>query len=185
MIIGVTGRVGVGKSTFVNTIEKHFKVSVIDLDLIGHELLRNLAVKEKIKAVFGDSILDDMQNIDRQKLGNIVFNDFSKLVVLNQITHPLIKGRVVELVKSIDINKVAIIVGALITEIGLEILCDKIIVLDAEDKCIIDRIGAKYKAAKFQRSRDSYQSSANFVLINDFSELFKNKCISAFEQLIS
>lgn len=82
----VTGSIGSGKSTFVNLL-KDCGFSVIDADLISHEQL-NLS-QDEIVGKFGREILNQ-NKIDRKKLGQIVFNDAKKLLVLEEILHPKI-----------------------------------------------------------------------------------------------
>lgn len=92
LVIGLTGGIGSGKSTASKYImSKGYKV--IDCDKISHEILFNEIAIEKLTDAFGDSILVDGV-IQRNLLGNIVFNDKSKLEVLNNILHPLIYSEV-------------------------------------------------------------------------------------------
>ncbi len=95
-IIGLTGGIGSGKSTVAEILKKLGAV-VIDLDRIGHEVLRkDSVVYKKIISVFGEGILNDDGEIDRTKLGKIVFSDEGALQRLNKIVHPAIDKRVRE-----------------------------------------------------------------------------------------
>lgn len=95
-IIGLTGGIGSGKSTVAEILKKLGAV-VIDLDHIGHEVLRkDSVVYKKIISVFGEGILNDDGEIDRTKLGKIVFSDEGALQRLNKIVHPAIDKRVRE-----------------------------------------------------------------------------------------
>lgn len=95
-IIGLTGGIGSGKSTVAEILKKLGAV-VIDLDRIGHEVLRkDSVVYKKIISVFGEGILNDDGEIDRTKLGKIVFSDEGALQRLNKIVHPAIDKRVKE-----------------------------------------------------------------------------------------
>ena len=64
-IIGVTGRVCVGKTYLVNELVKrnpHY--AVIDLDKLGHLVLKKNPIKESIKKIFGDNIIGENKEID-------------------------------------------------------------------------------------------------------------------------
>lgn len=74
--ICVTGKSGSGKSTFSKILSDRLKDCVhLDIDKLAHEALKDNLVKVKITNIVGDSILDEFKNIDRKKLGQIVFND--------------------------------------------------------------------------------------------------------------
>ena len=85
--IVITGSIGSGKSTVCETLrERGFEI--IDADSIAHEQL-NLCVSE-VAAEFGDEVLSGGE-IDRKKLGALVFNDADKLKILERILHPKIR----------------------------------------------------------------------------------------------
>ena len=86
-IIGVTGGIGSGKST-VSGMFRQFGAEVIDAD----EISRNVAKKTgsafcEIVENFGEEILLENGEIDRKRLGQIVFSDKNRLQVLNEIIH--------------------------------------------------------------------------------------------------
>lgn len=89
-IVGITGNIGAGKSTVSSYIrEKGYEV--IDADKIARDIVeKNKAGYLAIIDFFGEEVLDADLNIDRKKLGDIVFNNKDKLNKLNEITHPLI-----------------------------------------------------------------------------------------------
>lgn len=84
--IALTGGIATGKST-ASIFLKEFGFKIIDLDSISHEvldLMQDLVVRE-----FGSEILEN-NHINRAKLAPIVFNDKSKLAILESILHPKI-----------------------------------------------------------------------------------------------
>ncbi len=87
----ITGSIASGKSTAINLLKER-GFSVIDADMIAHEQLE--ICKCEIVEVFKEQILDEAGKIDRQKLGDIVFNDLKKLKILEQILHPKIKEEI-------------------------------------------------------------------------------------------
>jgi len=95
-VIGLTGGIGSGKST-VSRFLKELGAVVIDADKVGHEAFKpDTETWREVVAAFGQEILNTGGEIDRQKLGNIVFGDSQALARLNQIVHP----RIYDLVKA-------------------------------------------------------------------------------------
>ena len=101
-VIGLTGSIASGKSTVSKKL-KDLGYKVIDCDAINHEIL----VKDEVGYLlvvenFGADILDENLEIDRKKLGSLIFNDSVLKEKLNQILHPVIKNRVIEEIEKID-----------------------------------------------------------------------------------
>lgn len=89
-VIGIGGNIGAGKTTLAKIFQE-LSAKVIDADKIGWSLLKKSSkTYHKIIRSFGKSILDKNQNINRKKLGKIVFAHTKKLKSLNQIIHPLL-----------------------------------------------------------------------------------------------
>ncbi len=94
---GLTGGVASGKSTVARMFEE-LGAKIIDGDRIGHELLSApLPAYQEVVRQFGKEILEASGEIDRGRLGVIVFAEPEKLRKLNAILHPLIIKRVEEL----------------------------------------------------------------------------------------
>jgi dephospho-CoA kinase len=94
-IIGIIGGCGSGKSEVSNLFKKDFNAYIIDADEIAHDVIKkDSKAYEKIVKHFGKHILDDYGNIDRGKLGQLVFNDERELQLLTDITHPFINEKI-------------------------------------------------------------------------------------------
>lgn len=191
MIIGITGSIGSGKTTAANLFKKHgFKV--INADEIGHKIIKkNSAAYKKIAKIFGKGILDKSKNIDRKKLGGIVFNDYGKLEKLNSIVHPLILNEIKNSIKKIRNKDKKIIVDVpLLLETKAKNLVDKVIVVKADKKNIIKRLSKKYskdkieKILKLQMPIGEKLKHADFVIDNnkDLGHL-KKEVTDIFEEL--
>src|SRR3989344_1345761 len=99
MIIGITGPIGSGKTTVAKLFSRHW-YDRIDADEISHQIMKNNSVVyKKIIQEFGNKILDKNKNIDREKLGDIVFNYATKLKKLNSIMHPIIINEIKNKIK--------------------------------------------------------------------------------------
>lgn len=92
--MGLTGGIATGKSTVSNWLKAH-GYAVIDAD----ELARLVVAPgsdgiRQILSQFGAEVLDEDGNLDRRKLGAVVFADREKLVELENIIHPLVQAQV-------------------------------------------------------------------------------------------
>ena len=140
-IIGILGGVASGKSTVAAEFAK-LGCKIIDADKIAHELLERNDVKEKVVSIFGEAILDSAGEIDRKKLGDIVFADHGKLSSLNKMLHPLVLARTEQLIEQYSQeNEVKAIVldMPLLVEVGWAPRCDKLIFVGCERKLRVDR----------------------------------------------
>ncbi|HEX2173016.1 MAG TPA: dephospho-CoA kinase [Dehalococcoidia bacterium] len=89
--IGLTGGIGTGKTT-VSKILADLGAYIMDADKVGHEmLLPQTEVWHDIIATWGRDLLTEDDQIDRRKLGAIVFSDPAALQKLNSISHPRMK----------------------------------------------------------------------------------------------
>lgn len=87
--LGLTGGIATGKSTVSKYLQAEKNVPVIDADLIAHQITApgQPALKEIAKA-FGPGMVSFDGQLNRKKLGGLVFNDSDAREQLNQITHP-------------------------------------------------------------------------------------------------
>ena len=87
-VIGLTGGIGSGKST-VSGFLKELGATIIDLDKVWHEALKpDTVVGRVVAAAFGKVIVTPEGEIDRKRLGKIVFANPDALARLNNIMHP-------------------------------------------------------------------------------------------------
>jgi dephospho-CoA kinase len=90
--IGLTGGIACGKSALADILRGR-GWHVIDTDAIAHAALApSGGAYKKVVDAFGPSILHDDKSIDRKVLGRLVFSDPSLRVLLNEITHPVIRS---------------------------------------------------------------------------------------------
>ena len=183
-IIGILGGIGSGKSTVAAEFAK-LGCKVIDADKIAHELLDEPAVKEKVVGLFGRTILDPAGKIDREKLAEVVFADADRLLLINEIIHPLVLQQAQELIKQYDCQKQvkAIVLDMpLLVEVGWDKRCDKLIFVDCRQELRLDRakkLGFDKNQVKirenFQISLDNKANLADNTIENnsDFSVLAK------------
>ncbi|MGO1712498.1 MAG: dephospho-CoA kinase [Senegalia sp. (in: firmicutes)] len=99
-IIGLTGGIATGKSTVSNML-KECKYIVIDADEIARVVVeKNKPAYNDILNLFGKDILNDTYEIDRAKLGQIIFNHENLRDKLNNIVHPRIYEKIKKEIKT-------------------------------------------------------------------------------------
>ena len=89
MVIGLTGSIGMGKSTVAQRFIES-GIAVFDADAVVHELYDGEAV-EKIEAAFPGSTRDG--SVDRARLTQLLKNDQDALARLEAIVHPMVRDR--------------------------------------------------------------------------------------------
>jgi dephospho-CoA kinase len=138
MIIGITGSFGSGKTTVAKMFTR-LGACAIDADKVYHSLIKpGEKCYKKIVRHFGKDILGKHECIYRKKLSRIVFEDKSKLKLLNDITHSEIIKELKRIIKSKK-EKVVIVDAPLLIESGLYKEVDKIILVANEKEEQVDR----------------------------------------------
>lgn len=144
-VIGLAGGIGAGKSMVLDIIKSKYDCLLIDADKIGHMLqMPGCEPYKDIVKAFGAKVLKepcvvDVDEIDRRKLGDIVFADESKLLILNQIMHPAIYDCILEMLSSSE-KPVIVIEAALLTETSLIELVDEVWYISCHRDTRIERL---------------------------------------------
>lgn len=180
IVIGITGGIGSGKSFVTKLLKEEFGAAVIDTDSIGHDLiLKDGAAYEKVLSTFGPQILDERENIDRKKLGNLVFHDEKKLGLLNKIIHPLVEAEVDRRLRLLEAEgfPLACLETAILKDVGYEKKCDEVWFVYSEKEKRMERLLASRSITEEkveaifnkQRSDEAYRMSSDRVIDNSFS----------------
>lgn len=92
--IAVTGGIACGKSRVALHLQS-CGIAVCEADMIAHRALASdgAAYRGVVRA-FGEEILDDTGEIDRRRLGDIVFAVPDRLAELNRLVHPAVKAAI-------------------------------------------------------------------------------------------
>lgn len=137
-IIGLTGGIGSGKSTVASYIaSKGIPVYIADEE--ARKLMDSKVMINKIQAIFEESILTKEGNLDRKKIGNIVFSQPEKLAQLNAIVHPEVKKHFEKWVKKHKNQSFVVKEVAILFETGGHLACDKVIIITAPQEIRIER----------------------------------------------
>jgi dephospho-CoA kinase len=141
--VGLTGSIAVGK-TFVCEVFRELGVAVLDADQTAREVVEpNTIGLNRIIEAFGSGILQPNGELDRLKLGAIVFADSAKRETLNSIIHPLVFEAQDLWLRDLEkkgVDKFAIIDAALMIESNGYQRFDKIIVVWCDAEIQIERL---------------------------------------------
>ncbi len=100
LIVGLTGGIASGKSTIARALREEPGIAVVDADRIAWETYRpGTEVYKKLVERFGEGIVNDQGEIDRKKLGAIVFRDPEARRSLNDIVHPAVLSKLREIAR--------------------------------------------------------------------------------------
>jgi dephospho-CoA kinase len=141
-VIGLTGGIGSGKST-VSRFLAELGAVILDVDRVGHEAFKpDTEIWREVVTAFGRQILTPCRDIDREKLGEIVFGNPESLARLNQIMHP----RMYEIVTAqLDDYRrqgmdVVVLEAPLLIEAGWTSSVDEVWVTVASEATVLSRL---------------------------------------------
>lgn len=140
VLIGLTGGIGAGKSAVASRLAEHGAV-VVDGDKVAREVVapgsEGLA---EVVAEFGPGVLSADGSLDRPALGKIVFADAGARRRLEEITHPRIRVRTVELIAAAPPGSVVVNDVPLLVEGGMAAAFELVIIVFAARETRIARI---------------------------------------------
>ncbi|CAA0820865.1 Dephospho-CoA kinase [Striga hermonthica] len=141
-IVGLTGGISSGKST-VSNLFKANGIPVVDADVIARNVLnKGTGGWRKVLAAFGDEILLSGGEVDRLKLGQIVFNDPDRRQLLNRLLAPYISFGILLQVLKLWIKgcKIIVLDVPLLFEAKMDRWTKPIIVVWANPKTQLERL---------------------------------------------
>ena len=177
LLTGLTGGIATGKTTVSEMFVK-LGAHLIDADVIARDVVKpDTPAWKEIISVFGESVLDDKKEINREKLAAEIFNDSEKRKLLETITHHRIIEEENRLINDLqDKNKSEIIIldAALLIEAGHHNRVEKLIIvyLDRESqiKRLIGRDNLSFadaeKRVNSQMPLDEKVKLADYVIDN-------------------
>ena len=145
LVIGLTGGIGTGKSE-VSRMLQRLGAAVIDADRVGHEVYRpQTSTWHRVVEAFGEGILAPSGEIDRKKLGSIVFADQRALARLNAIVHPVIREELVGRLEGLRGRGTPVVVveAAVLIEAGWDTLMDEVWVTHSREDAAVARVARR------------------------------------------
>ena len=175
--VGLTGGIGSGKSTVAALLAGKGAV-VIDADRIAREVVAvGTPGLARVVAEFGTEILTAEGELDRPRMGSLVFGDDEARRRLEAIVHPLVLERIVAIEAAAGQDDVVVQDIPLLAEGGRAGDFDAVLVVDVPEEVQVERLvrdrgmtpedaGARIKA---QATREQRLAIATHVIENDGS----------------
>lgn len=186
MIIGITGGTGCGKTTLLKVIAEKGGL-ILDCDAIYHRLLAtDTELLNAIEARFPGTV--EGGQLQRKKLGTIVFSDKQALLDLNRITHSAIKTEVLRQLATAP--KLAAIDAIALFEGGLAELCHMTVAVTAPVETRVQRLMQRdgipedYARSRIAAQHDEswFRERCDWILENSGTEMqFREKCLAFLE----
>lgn len=195
-VVGLIGGVGSGKSTVAAELVA-LGCAVIDADRIGHDLLADPAVQEQFRRLWGPKVFSPAGEIDRQAVGKIVFDDPAALASLNQIMHPRIRQRIIDLIDQFQGREgvpAIVLDAALLLETDWHELCSVLVYVSAPDQARQERVaqargwdGRRWRQREnSQKALDIKAARADYIVDNSSSvSCLCEQVRSVFQRIIS
>ncbi|PMH41268.1 dephospho-CoA kinase [Vibrio sp. 10N.286.49.B3] len=139
LIIGLTGGIASGKTTVADLFQQHFNIDIVDADVVAREVVALGSVGlSKIVDHFGSAITLEDGQLDRAKLREHIFSNPQEKAWLDQLLHPMIREKILsELYKTT--SPYALLVVPLMIENNLQVLTDRLLVIDVSPDIQIQR----------------------------------------------
>ncbi len=201
IIIGITGSIGMGKSTIASMLKK-FKIPVFDSDAEVKDILEyNDAVKKQIYDLWPEVVLIEKSDkkIDKNLLGKKIFSNKKYRSILEGIIHPQIEERRSGFIKSVGKSAIVALDVPLLYETGTDKICDDIFLVyanaETQKRRVLARPGMNQKKLNLikkaqwddQRKKDkspylvttSYGKSISLIIITVYLIIiiFKKKVL--------
>ncbi|MEY4735141.1 MAG: hypothetical protein RL428_476 [Actinomycetota bacterium] len=173
VIVGLTGGIGAGKSTVANMFAQ-LGALVVDADQLARAAIEpGSSGFDEVVATFGEKVLRDGE-IDRAKLGEIVFKDVQQRKKLEAIIHPRVQEALAQKIKTLNPGDVLVYEIPLLVETGAADKFDYIITVEADIENRLDRLFERgmdedeaERRIAAQASQAEREAVADRVIIND------------------
>ncbi|OJI49273.1 dephospho-CoA kinase [Vibrio vulnificus] len=175
LVIGLTGGIASGKTTVANLFQQHFAIDIVDADIVARQVVApGSAGLAAIVDHFGADILTCEGELDRGQLRQRIFAHAEEKQWLNALLHPMIRRKMIEDLAQVS-SPYALLVVPLLVENQLQTLCDRVLVVDVEEKTqlqrTMDRDGVDEQQVrailKAQASRHERLTLADDVIKNE------------------
>jgi len=180
-LIGLTGGIATGKSTVANYLAVKYRYSILDADVYARDAVQpGSPILARIAERFGHGILLSDGNLDRQRLGERIFNDPEERQWLEAQIHPYVRDRFLQGLVTLVDQPVIVLVIPLLFEAEMTDLVDEIWVVTCSPQQQLERLQQRngLTAAQAQARIDTQmplaQKAAQATVVLDNSSTLKN-----------
>lgn len=181
--IGLTGGIGSGKS-YVADLWQEWGATVVDTDQIAHQLTAPQgAAIAPIRQQFGDEMITESGAMDRKRMRDLVFDDASQRIRLQNILHPMIRDFTFREVEQAQGCYVVVVVPLLIESGSWASYVDRVCVVDCDEDTQIARVMQRsgLTPAQIRRIMDTQATRQQRLAVAD--DVIVNDAQTSLEQL--
>ncbi len=173
-VIGITGGVGAGKSAILTYLEKNYNSTVIQADMVAHEVKEPQGIcYEPLVALLGSTVCDETGFIRRDLMAKMIFSDEKLLKSVNEIIHPAVKKVILDRI-AVCKKDYVFVEAALLIEDGYLPYLDELWYIYAEEEVRYKRLQENrgYSDDKIkqifevQLQEERYRAESDFVIDN-------------------
>lgn len=142
-VIGLTGGVGMGKTTISNYLATAHNLPILDADIFAREAVApDSPILAEIVERYGKSILQGDRTLDRARLAQVIFSSSAERLWVEQHIHPFVRDRLISGLKSLaaEAESIAVLVVPLLFEARMTDLVTEIWVVRSTPQQQIDRL---------------------------------------------
>jgi len=190
-IIGITGGVGAGKSKILHFLAEEYQAVTRQLDEVAYDLQRpGFSCFQKIVEAFGETVLTTQGELDRQKIGQVIFENPKQREKIEQIVHPAVREWILQDIAEQEKlgTSLYVIEAALLIEANYSEICSEMWYINTDEQIRRERLKKtrRYSDDKItqimsaQLSKEQYQQAVSVVIDNsgDFAMTKENiKCV--------
>ena len=187
--LGITGKIGSGKSTLSRIAREH-GIKVLEADAVAKQVMNeDTQVRSKIESEFGADAYTDGK-LNRGFLASKIFSDASLRIQLEEIVHPATLTVFEAEFTKAGSGEIIALESAILFQTHLDEIFDAVILIDASDKDVIARAEASgrfshddiLKRLNQQSYQPDWKEDADFLLSNNSTESeFISRCTSLIE----
>ncbi|KAB8319410.1 dephospho-CoA kinase [Tolypothrix campylonemoides VB511288] len=139
-IIGLTGGIATGKTTVANYLASTYNLSILDADIYAREAVSvDSPILLEIAQRYGKQILLADRNLNRQKLGEIIFKNQKERNWVEDLIHPYVGDRFLEEI-AVSSAETLVLVVPLLFEAGMTHLVTEIWVVSCSEQQQLERL---------------------------------------------
>ncbi len=177
MVVGLTGQTGAGKST-VSKVFSENGFAVINADVVARKVVeKGTRCLAEIQELFGSSVINEDETLNRRALAGIVFSDSGKLEMLNTIIYPYITREILQQIKAYSAKgeKLILLDAPTLFESRADDFCELVISViskaELREKRIISRDNLTPEQAKkrmnSQLDEEFFIKNSDYIITNN------------------
>lgn len=169
MVIGITGKSGVGKTTFSKKLAENSDFYIAHIDEISHEVMEYESIKAELIRIFGNNVIKNGK-VDRKYLGDLVFTNRH---LYEEISNQIWKEVKVRIDSILETYENVILDWILLPHSHYWKMCDKKILIIADEQDRKEKVMVRDNISReYLEKRDSASISYDGF---EFDEIIKNE----------